>query len=294
MSFSNLKKKSNSLEKLSQELEKINRGGESYKDDRFWNLERDKSGNAYAVIRFLPACEGEDIPWARIFSHGFQGPSGVWYIENCPTTLGGKCPVCEANSVQWNSGKEGQEVARKRKRKLSYVANILVISDPSNRENEGKVFLFRFGKKIFDKITESMQPKYEDEKPINPFDFWNGRNFKLKIKTVAGYANYDDSSFDSSAVLCGFDDVKLEKIWKSQTPLAEFNEEKQFKSYEELTKKFASVTSGAGAGKKTVVDDSEEPPFETKIVKKSTVSVIKDDDSEDAADYLEKLMKEQG
>ncbi len=158
MSFQNLKKQSQSnIASLSRELEKMNKGGESFKDDRFWNIERDKSGNGFAVIRFLPACEGEEIPWARVFSHGFRGPGGDWFIENCPTTLGQKCPVCEANSVLWNSGIESdKEIARARKRKLRYISNILVVSDPAHKENEGKIFLYNYGKKIFDKITESM------------------------------------------------------------------------------------------------------------------------------------------
>jgi hypothetical protein len=181
MSFKDLKKKSKDISKLTQELDKLNKGGaESYKDDRFWKPELDQASNGFAVIRFLPVVDGEDVPWARVFSHGFQGKGG-WLIENCPTTLGKKCPICEGNNELWNSGVESdKEIARQRKRKLSYISNIMVISDPANRENEGQVFLFRYGKKIFDKISDSMQPKFPGEEPVNPFDFWKGQNFKMK------------------------------------------------------------------------------------------------------------------
>ena len=198
MSFSQLKKKSQAnIDALSREIDKISKGSESYKDDRFWAPERDKSGNGYAVIRLLPPSDGEDLPWARMFSHGFQGKGG-WFIENCPTTLGLPCPVCEGNNELWNSGVESdKEIARNRKRKLSYISNIYVVSDPANKQNEGKVFLYKYGKKIFDKISEKMKPQFEDESPMNPFDYWVGANFKLKIRTVQGYVNYDKSEFDT-------------------------------------------------------------------------------------------------
>jgi len=181
MSFKDMKSRSKKgFEKLNKELEKINTSNSSFKDDRIWKATQDKSGNGYAVIRFLPAPEGEDVPWVRRFNHGFKGPGG-WCIENCPTTIDGSCPICEANSELWNSGTESNKnIARDRKRKLSYYANILVVSDSTHPENDGKVFLFRFGKKIFDKIQEAMNPEFEDENPVNPFDFWEGANFKLK------------------------------------------------------------------------------------------------------------------
>jgi len=190
MGFSDLKKQSklgSLTAKLVKEVEKMNTSSGS-SDDRLWKLDVDKSGNGYAVIRFLPAPDGEDLPFVKVYSHAFQGPGG-WLIDNCLTTLNGqKCPVCEYNSGLWNNGTDaGKEVARKQKRKLTYVSNIYVVKDPANPDNEGKVFLFKYGKKIFDKLTEAMQPEFEDESPIDPFDFWQGANFKLKAKNVAGY-----------------------------------------------------------------------------------------------------------
>ena len=220
MSLESLKR-SNSLDKLLGAVKEENAPQEkkSYKDERLWKPELDKSGNGYAVIRFLPAVEGEDMPWAKVWNHAFQGPTGQWYIENSLTTLGQKDPVSEMNSAYWNTGIEAdKEIARKQKRKLQYFSNIYVVSDSKHPENEGKVFLFRYGKKIFDKIMAAMQPEFEDEKAINPFDFWEGANFKLKIRTVAGYWNYDSSDFDSPKAL--FDnDEKIEEVWKTQYAL---------------------------------------------------------------------------
>lgn len=290
MSFQNLKKQSQSnVASLSRELEKINKGAESYKDDRFWNIERDKSGNGFAVIRFLPACEGEEIPWARIFSHGFRGPGGDWFIENCPTTLGQKCPICEANSALWNSGIESdKEIARARKRKLRYISNILVVSDPAHKENEGKIFLYNYGKKIFDKITESMTPQFAGEEPINPFDFWKGRNFKLKVRTISDFPNYDASEFASPSALFEGDDAKLEKLWKMQHKLAEFVHPSQFKSYDELQAKFSQVISGKqkpsigetiaskpSPAKSTPKASDNAAPFEADIEEDDNISYFK-------------------
>ena len=196
MSFANLKKQSrlgSLTSKLTNEIEKMNKGSTGGADERLWKLEVDKAGNGYAVIRFLPAPNGEELPWAKVWSHAFQGPGG-WYIENSLTTLGQKDPVSEYNRLLWNSGNDAdKDLARKQKRKLSYISNIYVVKDPTNPENEGKVFLYKFGKKIFDKITAAMQPEFEDEEAIDPFDFWQGANFKLKAKNVAGYRNYDSS-----------------------------------------------------------------------------------------------------
>ena len=234
MSFSDLKKKSSlgSLtNKLVQEVEKMSKTGGG--DDRLWKPQLDKTGNGYAVIRFLPAPDGEDLPWAKLYSHAFQGPGG-WFIENSLTTLGQKDPVSEYNSQLWNSGLESdKDIARKQKRKLSYYSNIYVVKDPVNPDNEGKVFLFKFGKKIFDKITAAMQPEFEDEEPINPFDFWQGANFKLKIKKVAGYWNYDSSEFARPGALLDDDDA-MEAIWKKEHSLTALVAPDQFKTYEEL------------------------------------------------------------
>jgi hypothetical protein len=242
MSFESLKKQSklgSLTNKLVKEVEKMNNGPSSA-DDRFWKPEMDKSGVGSAIIRFLPAPEGEDLPWAKIFSHGFQG-NGGWYIENSLTTLGQKDPVTEYNRTLWNSGNDkDKETVRKQKRKLSYYSNIYVVKDPANPQNEGKVFLFKYGKKIFDKIMNAMQPEFDDEDPINPFDFWSGANFRLKIRKVEGYWNYDKSEFDRSSALFDDDDA-LETIWKKQYSLAALAAPDQFKTYEELEKRLNYV-----------------------------------------------------
>lgn len=298
--FSDMKNMSkNSVEKLSREMDKITKTTESFKDDRFWVAERGKDGNGFAVLRFLPAPEGEDVPWVRLFNHGFQGKGGGWFIENCPTTLGKKCPVCEANSELWNSGVESdKEVARQRKRKLSYISNILVVSDPNNRENEGKVFLYRYGKKIFDKISDCMEPKFPGDEPVNPFDFWAGKNFKLKIQTVAGYANYDKSEFDAKSAVCGGDDSKLEAMWKSLNKLSELVSPDKFKAYEELVEKFettltASAKSGARRAEETVVTkESFSDKFKKPAAPAAPAKASSDDDSEDTLSYFRKLAEE--
>jgi len=249
MSFSDLKKKSSlgSLtNKLVKEVEKMTKTGGG--DDRLWKPQLDKTGNGYAVIRFLPAPDGEDLPWAKLYSHAFQGPGG-WFIENSLTTLGQKDPVSEYNSQLWNSGLESdKDVARKQKRKLSYYSNIYVVKDPVNPDNEGKVFLFKFGKKIFDKITAAMQPEFEDEDPINPFDFWQGANFKLKIKKVAGYWNYDSSEFARPDALLDDDDA-MEAIWKKEYSLQSLVAPDQFKTYEELKTRLDYVLGVKGTPK---------------------------------------------
>jgi len=229
----------NLTSKLVKEVEKLeSKGGGA--DERLWKPEMDKSGNGYAVIRFLPAPDGEDLPWVKLFSHAFQGPGG-WYIENSLTTIGGKDPISDLNRELWNSGSDSdKDIARKQKRKLSFYANIYVVKDPANPQNEGKVFLYKFGKKIFDKIMDVMQPEFEDETPINPFDFWKGANFKMKLRKVEGYWNYDKSEFDSPSTLLDDDDA-LEAIWKKQYSLTKFTEPDQFKSYDELKKRLDIV-----------------------------------------------------
>jgi hypothetical protein len=248
MSFADLKKQSklgNLTAKLVKEVEKMNTNGSSSGDDRLWKLECDKSGNGYAVIRFLPAPNGEDLPFVKLYSHAFQGPGG-WYIENSLTTLGQKDPVSEHNTMLWNNGTDaGKEQARKQKRKLTYVANIYVVKDPANPANEGKVFLFKFGKKIFDKLTAAMQPEFEDEEAIDPFDFWQGANFKLKAKNVAGYRNYDSSEFARQEALLDDDDA-MEAVWKKQYSLAELVAADQFKSYDDLKKRLDYVLGTKG------------------------------------------------
>ena len=240
MSFASLKKASktgDTLSKLTREIEKLNQptAGGGGADERLWKPELDKSGNGYAVIRFLPAPNGEEMPWAKVWSHAFKGPGGQWYIENSLTTLGKDDPVGELNRELWNSGKDSdKEIARAQKRKLSYYSNIYVVSDPAHPENEGRVFLYKYGKKIFDKLIEAMQPAFADETPLDPFNFWKGADFKLKIRKVDGYWNYDKSEFAAPATLADFDDEKLESIWKEGYSLAEFEDSKNFKSYEDL------------------------------------------------------------
>jgi hypothetical protein len=250
MSFASLKKQSSlgSLtQKLVKEVEKMNTTSTGA-DDRLWKPELDKTGNGYAVIRFLPAPDGEDLPWAKLYSHAFQGPGG-WYIENSLTTTNQKDPVSEYNRELWNTGTEAnKEIVRKQKRKLSYYSNIYVVQDNANPQNEGKVFLFKYGKKIFDKIMAAMQPEFEDETPINPFDFWQGANFKLKIRKVDGYWNYDKSEFDRMSPLNDDDDA-LEAIWKKEYSLEEFTGPSAFKTYEELKKRLDYVLGLRGNAK---------------------------------------------
>jgi hypothetical protein len=248
-SLSDLRNSRGNFDSLMKEVEKIAnpQTSDSRDDDRFWQPEVDKAGNGFAVIRFLPAPKGEEMPWARIWSHGFQGPTGKWYIENSLTTIGKPDPVSEMNNELWNSGSEAnKEIARKQKRRLNYTCNVLVIQDPAHPENEGKVKLFKFGKRIFDKIKDVMQPQFQDEEPVNPFDFWKGANFKLKIRKVEGYRNYDKSEFESIAPLSA-DDAEIERVWTQQHSLVEFTDARHFKSYEELKKKLESVLSGVPA-----------------------------------------------
>ena len=245
MSFASLKK--SSFTDLLSKAENLNKSETKQgPDERLWKPEVDKAGNGYAVIRFLPAPDGEDLPWAQVWSHAFQGPGG-WYIENSLTTLGKKDPVSDLNRELWNAGAEGspqRDQARKQKRKLNYYSNIYVVKDSANPANEGRVFLYRYGKKIFDKIMESMQPAFEDETPVNPFDFWKGADFKLKITRVAGFWNYDKSEFAETSVLGGFNDKELEALWKEEHSLASFTADDQFKSYEDLKFRLESTLKG--------------------------------------------------
>jgi hypothetical protein len=293
LDFSKLKKQSGNLDKLSKAIEQLNTGSESAdKPDNFWRPQVDKAGNGMAVIRFLPAssADGEDsLPWVKIHSHGFQGPGG-WLIDNCLTTKNQQCPVCEHNSALWNSGIEAnKDVVRKQKRKLNYIANVYIVSDPANKENEGKVKLFKFGKKIFDKITEAMNPQFEDEQAINPFDLWKGANFKLKIRKVDGFQNYDKSEFDSSTPLSE-DDEELEKIWKSEYSLQELISDGEFKTYDALKARLDKVLGLNGEAPKTTVEKTKAEAFTApKKTIESEPSIHEDD--EDMA-YFAKLAEE--
>ena len=298
MSFSSLKKnKSDIFSKLQKQLEDNTKVGTV--DERFWKPTVDKAGNGFAIIRFLPACNGEDMPFVKMYSHAFQGPGG-WYIENSLTTLGGKDPVSEHNRELWNSGIDAdKETVRKQKRKLSYYANIYVVQDKANPDNEGKVFLYKFGKKIFDKVMEAMQPEFEDETPINPFDFWQGANFKLKIKKVQGYWNYDSSEFDRTAPLLDDDDA-LEAIWKKQYSLTALTATDQFKTYEQLQNRLQMVLGQKSSRPRfdeELEDESEgrgsfTPNFESSKPPAPEPVVSKDEDEDDALSYFQKLADE--
>ena len=288
-------KKQNSLDSLlgAAQKESAPQEKKSYVDERLWKPVMDKSGNGYAVIRFLPAPEGEDMPWAKVWNHAFQGPTGQWYIENSLTTVGQNDPVSEYNSKLWNSGVESdKEIARKQKRKLQYYSNIYVVKDPANPQNEGKVFLYRYGKKIFDKIMEAMQPAFQDETAVNPFDFWEGADFKLKLRKVDGYWNYDKSEFAEPSAL--FDnDEEIEALWKTEYSLADFTAASNFKSYDELKTRLDAVLAGTvTVGKaEDIMEDAPvaEPKVDTAPAPQPTVS---DDDEDDAMSYFEKLANE--
>jgi hypothetical protein len=312
MSFSNLKKQSSlgSLtSKLVKEVEKMNNSS-SGSDDRLWKPEVDKAGNGYAVIRFLPAPNNEELPWAKMYSHAFQGPGG-WYIENSLTTLGQKDPLGEYNRELWNSGNESdKDTVRKQKRKLSYYSNIYVVQDKANPENEGRVFLYKYGKKIFDKIMEAMQPEFEDETPINPFDFWQGANFKLKIKKVAGYWNYDSSEFDRTSQLFEDDDA-MEAVWEKQHSLEQIIAADQFKTYDQLEARLKLVLGqkkSVPSFDESYEDESEgrgsfTPDFASKVTNDPIAGKVdmggsyepvesKDSDEDDALSYFQKLAEE--
>ena len=302
------KKKKNSLGSLQKELEKINTKTKSYDDDRYWKLSCDKSGNGYAIIRFLPAPVSEDIPWVQIFSHSFQGPGG-WYIEKSLTTMGQKDPVSEANSILWNSGDEyDKKIARDRKRKLRYTSNIYVVKDPANPDNEGKVFLYEYGKKIHDKIIEKLSPPevpdgFTPESPVNVFDFEEGANFMLQAAQVSGYRNYDKSKFDSQSEFLGGDDAKLKEVFDGINSLQELVSPGEFKSYDELKAKFEKVVHGTTSTQSAETQELEETYEEYRVpeVKQTVTNTTEDsvessdsnaNDDDDALNYFEKLAQE--
>jgi hypothetical protein len=303
-SFAQLKRQSGNLDKLKTAVEALQSPEtDAEKSDRMWKPEVDKAGNGMAVIRFLPASpkDGEDaLPWVKIWSHGFQGPGG-WFIDNCLTTKGNnsKCPVCEHNTALWNTDiKANRDLVSKQKRKLNYYANVYIVSDSKHPENEGQVKIFRFGKKIFEKITETMDPQFEDEKAINPFDLWEGANFKLKIRKVDGYQNYDKSEFEAPSALLD-DDDELEKIWQSEYSLNELLDDKEFKSYDTLKQRLDKVLGLNGEtptpkSTTTVEEDVDTPPFTpNKVAKPAAKKVVEPDITEDDdMEYFAKLADE--
>lgn len=305
MSFADLKSKSLDVSKLVSAANEMTGGGtekKSYGDDRFWKPTVDESGNGYAVVRFLPAGEGQELPWVRYWDHFFKGPTGQWYIEKSLTTIGQNDPVSELNSRLWNSGiEDDKEVARKQKRRLHYVSNILVVNDPSNPANNGKVFLYDFGKKIFDKIMDKMQPEFPGEEPVNPFDFWNGADFQLKIRNVAGYRNYDKSEFKAPSALFEADETKLEATYNQMFDLGEFSNPTTFKSYDELKGRLSLVlgeATGAGAVQATanVSQTAEEnvgrSAPEPEIVSAQAPEVGAENDEDDTLSYFAKMAQE--
>lgn len=301
MSFANLKRNRNSIDKLVQAAQSAG-GGEqtsNYKDERLWKPTVDKMGNGYAVVRFLPAAEGQDLPWTRYWDHGFKGPTGKWYIERSLTTLGQEDPVGKLNSKLWNISdddkSETRKQARDQKRRLHYVANVLVVSDPANPDNEGKVFMWQFGKKIFDKLMDAMQPQYADETPMNPFDFWEGANFKIKIRKVDGWVNYDKSEFDSPSELFGGDETKLEGVYNSLHNLGEWTDPKFFKSYAELERKMNEVLGidGMTPQKEVMLGNEAPAPRMREMPAQSIEEMVSDDNDEsgeeDTMSYFARL-----
>ena len=300
MSFENLKRNRDQISKLVQAAEQAGGGNteqKSYADERIWKPTVDKAGNGYAVLRFLPAAVGQDLPWVRYWDHGFKGPTGQWYIENSLTSIGQNDPVGELNSRLWNSGIDAdKEKARAQKRRLHYVTNVLVLQDPSNPANEGKVMLFKFGKKIFDKLMDVMQPSFADETPVNPFDMWEGADFKLKIRNVEGYRNYDKSEFSSPSSLYDGDESKLESIYNGLHNLGEFTDPKNYKSYDELKAKLMRVlgedsTLGSPTMAQEQVMNTPASEPEYKVAEPMTAESMSNDD-EDTMSYFAKLANE--
>jgi len=287
--------KNKSKTSINDLIKKLDEGSKKdYRDDRFWRPEPDKMGNGFAVIRFLPVANGTDAPWVKLFSHAFQGPGG-WYIENSLTTMNQKDPVSELNTQLWNTGsEEDKNIARNRKRKTTYISNILVIKDEANPQNEGKVFLFKYGTKIFDKIQEKMKPEFKDEEPINPFDLWTGCNFKLKMRKIGGYTNYDKSEFDSSTALFNGDDNKIEGVWNQLNSLEEFVSPSNFKSYDDLKKRLYDVLGGdirGTAGNEKTAEDIDETDFQQKPSNLKQKPKVEDsaDEEIDALSYFEQF-----
>ena len=299
MSFQNLKRNRDQISKLVQAAESVGGSTEkkSYVDERIWKPTVDKAGNGYAVLRFLPATEGAELPWVRYWDHGFKGPTGLWYIENSLTSIGQTDPVGELNSRLWNTGNDSdKEKARTQKRRLHYVTNVLVLQDPSNPANEGKVFLYKFGKKIFDKIMDSMQPEFADEDPVNPFDFWEGADFKLKIRNVEGYRNYDKSEFAGVSSLYDADESRLESVYNQLHDLSEFTNPTNYKSYDELKAKLMKVLGEeATAGAYTVQQEMQinEPVSTPEPQRLEPVSADQLSDEDDTMSYFAKLANDE-
>lgn len=298
MDIQALKSRSIDIDKLVQAAQEANGGNDNKRqvDERIWKPTVDKAGNGYAVIRFLPGPEGADLHWARYWDHGFKGPTGKWYIEKSLTSIGQQDPVSEANSKLWNSGNDDdKEIVRQRKRRLHYVTNILVLNDPSNPENNGKVFLYQFGKKIFDKIIDQMQPQFPDESPVNPFDLWSGADFTLKIANVAGYRNYDRSDFKSPSALFDGDEEKLQSVVNQLHTFEEWTDTKNYKSYDQLQTKLMEVlgeSTSPANNPMASVESSPVPELASAPQPSIPATAAEDDASDDEDDtmsYFQKL-----
>jgi len=294
MSFEALKRsRGSNISKIIKAAEATNSGEtKSYVDDRIWKPTVDKAGNGYAVIRFLPGTE-DSLPFVRYWDHGFKGPTGQWYIENSLTSIGQPDPVGELNSRLWNSGIESdKDRARTQKRRLHYITNIYVVSDLSAPQIEGKVSLYKFGKKIFDKIYDQMNPAFADETPIDPFDMWEGADFKLKIRNVEGYRNYDKSEFASPAALLNAEEAKLEEVYGKLNNLNEFTDPKNYKTYDELKAKMLRVLGEeSSTGAYTVKEEIKinEPVAAYEPVTAENIS----SEDEDTLSYFSKLAKQE-
>ena len=298
MSFADLKRNSASnFEKLTNELSKMaSTRPQDPLEEKLWKPTLDKAGNGFAVIRFMPAPEGEDIPFVRIWDHGFQGPGG-WYIEKSLTTFSEKDPVGELNSKLWSTGLDSdKEIARKQKRRLSYYSNVYIVKDPGNPENEGKVFIFKFGKKIFDKLNDLMNPSFEDEQPVDPFNLWTGANFRLKVRKVENFPNYDKSEFDTPGALLD-DDDKLEEIYNSLYSLQELLDRKHFKTYEELNARLNRVLGNSAASsdrnrsrnQETTPWKNDEDEAPKQQFKETESKSTESDDDDDLEDFFKTL-----
>jgi len=299
MSLENLKSmRGSSIDKLVKAAEAVSSAKpetNNYTDDRFWKPTRDKAGNGYAVIRFLPAKDGEDLPWVRYWDHGFKGPTGLWYIENSLTSIGQQDPVSEHNSVLWNSGRdEDKAIARERKRRLHYVSNVLVVSDPANPQNEGKVFLYKFGKKIFDKVMDVMQPQFADEEPVNPYDFWEGADFKIKIRKVEGWVNYDKSEFSAPSALYEGDETRLTEVYEKLYSLQDFLKPENYKTYDELSMKLNKVLGIDAGHAPAAAPVMNEAPAAQPVNDPAPFAETEDSssDEDDTLSYFAKLAKE--
>ena len=297
MSFANLKRNRNSISDLvsAASADSGPKEKKSYVDERQWKPTVDKAGNGYAVLRFLPAAQG-GTEWVRYWDHGFKGPSGQWYIEKSLTSIGQQDPVSEANSKLWNTGLDDDKATvRDRKRRLHYVSNVLVESDPANPANEGKVFLFTYGKKIFDKIMDVMQPQFADEAPVNPFDFWEGASFKLKIRNVEGYRNYDKSEFASPSALLRGDDSELEQVYEQLHDLSEYTDPKSYKTYEELTERLAMVLgeSAPRTIRSEISLDTVAAPAPRASASTPAIATAAAEDDDDTMSYFAKLVAEE-